>query len=174
MGRECVQLRLACSAGASPAEVRIRNLIAWIAVAEETKSLKPIDKATRGVVSESPGRNASEPIGGPVNNITPEAELSAIERRQHGTTKSDRCVVPLRRGSRGSTVTRTCRATGEAVLVPPRNRRSKVGHITGTPGKLAEDETVAAGSVVVMKRGNSRGTKGPCCTWFRRQNERQG
>ncbi len=164
IGRECVQLRLACSVGDSPTEVRIRNLVAWIAVAEETKSLKPIDKATRGVVSESPGRNASEPIGGPVKNTIPEAELSPVERRQHGTMKSDRCVVPLRRGSRGSTVTRTCRATGEAVLVPPRNRRSKVGRITGDPGKSAEDETVAAGSVVALKRGNSRGAKGPCCT----------
>jgi hypothetical protein len=82
--------------------------------------------------------------------------------------------VPLRRGSRGSTVTRTCRATGEAVLVPPRNRRSKVGRITGTTGKSTEDETVAAGSVLAMKRGNSRGAKGPCCTRFRRQYVRQG
>jgi len=170
----CVQRRLACSVGVSPTEERIRDLVAWIAPSEETKPVKPIDKAILGIVSESPGRNASEPIGGPVKNKTPEVEPTTVGRRQHGMTKSDRCVVSLRRGSRGSTVTRTCRATGEAVLVPPRNRRSKVGHITGTPGKLAEDETVAAGSVVVMKRGNSRGTKGPCCTWFRRQNERQG
>ncbi|HEY5214566.1 MAG TPA: hypothetical protein VIJ38_16245 [Acidobacteriaceae bacterium] len=32
-------------------------------------------------------------------------------------------------------VTRTCWATGETLLVPPRNRRSKVGHITGDTGK---------------------------------------
>jgi hypothetical protein len=63
-------------------------------------------------------------------------------------------------------VTRTCRATGEAVLVPPRNRRSKVGRITGSPGKSTEDETVAAGSVVAMKRSNARGAKGPCCAYF--------
>jgi len=30
----------------------------------ETESLKPIDKAIFGMVSESPGRNASERIGG--------------------------------------------------------------------------------------------------------------
>ncbi len=28
--------------------------------------MKPIDKAILGMVSESPGRNASEPTGGPV------------------------------------------------------------------------------------------------------------
>ena len=30
----------------------------------ETEYLKPIDKAIFGMVSESPGRNESEPIGG--------------------------------------------------------------------------------------------------------------
>jgi RNA-directed DNA polymerase len=59
-------------------------------------------------------------------------------------------------------VTRACRATGEALLVPVRNRRSKVGRITGQTGKSAEDERVAAGSVVAMKRGNAREAKGPC------------
>ena len=170
----CVQRRLTRSVGVSPTEERIRDLIAWIAPAKETKPVKPIDKAILGIVSESPGRNASEPIGGPVNKRTPEAEPSRVGRRQHDKTKSDRCVVSLRRGSRGSTVTRTCRATGEAVLVPPRNRRSKVGRITGDPGKSVEDETVAAGSVVAMKRRNFRGAKGPCCTRFRRRHERQG
>ena len=32
----------------------------------ETEGLKPIDKAILGMVSESPGRSASERIGGPV------------------------------------------------------------------------------------------------------------
>ena len=31
---------------------------------EETKRMKPTDKAILGMVSESPGRNESEPIGG--------------------------------------------------------------------------------------------------------------
>jgi hypothetical protein len=68
----------------------------------------------------------------------------------------------LRRGGSDSTVTRTCRATGEALLVPARNRRSRVGRITGETGKSAEDERVAAGSAVAMKRSNVRGAKGPC------------
>ena len=62
-GQQCVQRRLACSVGDSPTEVRIRNLVAWIAPVEETKPVKPIDKAILGIVSESPGRNASEPLG---------------------------------------------------------------------------------------------------------------
>src|SRR5271157_2383470 len=71
----------------------------------------------------------------------------------------------LRRGGSDSTVTRTCRATGEALLVPARNRRSRVGRITGETGKSAEDERVAAGSAVAMKRSNVRGAKGPCHLW---------
>ena len=68
----------------------------------------------------------------------------------------------LRRGGSDSTVARTCRATGEALLVPARNRRSRVGRITGETGKSAEGERVAAGSAVAMKRSNVRGAKGPC------------
>ena len=41
-----------------------RNPVAWVAFVEETKRMKPIDKAALGAVSESPGRNESEPIGG--------------------------------------------------------------------------------------------------------------
>jgi hypothetical protein len=41
----CVQLRLVCSAGVSPARVRIRGSVAWMAGMRETEYLKPIDKA---------------------------------------------------------------------------------------------------------------------------------
>jgi len=43
--RLCVQLRLVCSAGVSPARVRIRNPVVWMADMRETDYLKPIDKA---------------------------------------------------------------------------------------------------------------------------------
>jgi hypothetical protein len=36
----------------------------------------------------------------------------------------------LQRGGSDGTAARTRRATGEALLVPPRKRRSKTGHIT--------------------------------------------
>ena len=50
--------------GVSPTKVRVRSLVAWVASVEETKRMKPTDKAILGMVSESPGRNASEPTGG--------------------------------------------------------------------------------------------------------------
>jgi hypothetical protein len=50
--------------GDSPTKVRVRSLVVWIAGRKETEFLKPIDKAILGMVSESPGRNESEPTGG--------------------------------------------------------------------------------------------------------------
>ncbi|MBI4831119.1 MAG: hypothetical protein HY801_06105, partial [Candidatus Lindowbacteria bacterium] len=61
---QCVQQRLAFSVGVSPTGEKVRLPVAWIARVEETKLVKAIDKAIFGMVSESPGRNASEPIGG--------------------------------------------------------------------------------------------------------------
>jgi hypothetical protein len=86
--------------------------------------MKPTDKAILGMVSESPGRNASEPSGGLDKKMIPEAEPSPSGRRQH-----DRLwLTEMARHSggvvRGSTVTRVCQATGETVLVPSRNRWS--------------------------------------------------
>jgi len=49
--RLCVQRRLVCSAGVSPAGVKVRSPVAWIAGWRETKTLKPIDKATERVVA---------------------------------------------------------------------------------------------------------------------------
>ena len=80
-----------------------------------------------------------------------------VGRRLHGMAQADRCGMSLRRGGRGSTVTRACRATGEPVLAPPRNRWSKVARITGETGKTSQGETVAARPVVAEKRGNARG-----------------
>jgi RNA-directed DNA polymerase len=40
----------------------------------------------------------------------------------------------------------------------------QLGRITGSTGKSAEGETVADRPEVVLKRGNARGAKGPCCT----------
>src|SRR5271157_1233323 len=125
LGRQCVQQRLACSVGGSPTREGVRSPVAWVAAVEEMKQLKPTDKAIPGMVSESPGRNESEPTGGLDRNKNPEAEPSAFGRRQHGVSQPDRCETSLRRGGRGSTVTRACQATGEAVLVPPRNRWSR-------------------------------------------------
>jgi len=55
-----VQRRQVRLAGVSPAGARARRPVAWIAGWRETETLKPIDKAIGRMVSESPGRNASE------------------------------------------------------------------------------------------------------------------
>jgi len=60
-----------------------------------------------------------------------------------------------------SLVARACRATGETVLAPSRNRWSKLDRITG---KTTEGETVAARPVVAEKAGDARERRGPCCT----------
>ena len=84
--------------GVSPIGIRVRNPVTWVAFVEETKRMKPTDKAITRMASESPGRNASEPSGGLDKKIAPEAEPPASGRRQHGATQTDRCDVTLRRG----------------------------------------------------------------------------
>ena len=49
--RMCVQRRLACSAGVSPAGVKVRSPVVWIAGSRETKILKPIDKVFLGEIT---------------------------------------------------------------------------------------------------------------------------
>jgi len=65
--RWCVQQRLARSAGDSPAKVKARSPVAWMAGRRETNDLKPIDRVIVKDDCESPGRSASERIGGPEN-----------------------------------------------------------------------------------------------------------
>ena len=159
--RLCVQRKLACSAGERPAGARVRSPVVWIAGWRETKTLKPIDNVSLG---KATSHRAVTTVNAKVASkvLAPKAEPTTGGRRQHGEPKSDRCGSSLRRGGSDSTVARTSRATGEALLVPARNRRSKVGRITGKTGKSAEDERVAAGSAVARKRRNVRGAKGPC------------
>ena len=110
---------------------------------------------------ESSGCNASKRAGGLESvfrrsSPQPEGEGSMDGRKLVDT------ACPLRRGDSGGTMTRTDRATGEALLVPAGNRRSKVGPITGSTGKWVEDERVADGRVVALRRSNARGAKAPC------------
>src|SRR6516165_6589416 len=139
----CVQVRLACSAGDSPVGVEVR-------------ARQDLPRGDH----ESPGCIKRERIVAS-KKVAPRAEPTSEGRRQHEQPNTDRYGCSPRRGGSDGTVTRTCRATGEALLVPARNRRSKVARITGDTGKSAEDERVAAGSGVARKRSNVRGAKGP-------------
>ena len=67
--------------GVSPTGARVRSPVAWIARVEETKLVKPIDKAIFGMVSKSPGRNVSEPIGGPDNLINPGGRVFCLQTK---------------------------------------------------------------------------------------------
>ena len=99
----CVQRRLACSVGGqfSPTEVRVRSLVAWIARRKETEFLKPIDKATLGVVRESSGRNESKRIGG---LETVELQRPSPHYRDEGSM--DRCnLIDAARHSGGVVAT---------------------------------------------------------------------
>lgn len=49
--RLCVQRRRTRSAGVSPAKVRARSLVAWMAGRRETEFLKPIDSAILGMAA---------------------------------------------------------------------------------------------------------------------------
>jgi hypothetical protein len=73
---------LVCSVGNSPTGVKVRSPVAWIAGRKETESLKPIDKAILWMVSESPGRNAINPIMAS-KPMDPKAEPSLSGRRQN-------------------------------------------------------------------------------------------
>ena len=79
---------LACSVGDSPTGGKVRDPVAWVAFVEETKRMKPTDKAIHGMVSESSGRNVSETRSGLVK-INPKAETSMVGRRQHGMTQTN-------------------------------------------------------------------------------------
>src|SRR4051794_9005876 len=124
---------------------------------------KPLDNPTCGVGASCSGRNESErevapkvsSSGGRARNR--EGEGSMAHRNPVDTVGCSGGVVS------DGTTTRTHRATGETLLVPTRKGGSWVGRITGSTGKSADDERVAEGSVVALRRGNARGAKGPCC-----------
>ena len=113
--------------------------------------------------SEWPGRNVSERKGSLEKRFRRPSAYFTREGSRDRRSLAD-ATTPLRRGVSDGTAPRTRQATGETLLVPPRNRRSRVGRITGSPGKAADGERVADGPAEAMRRGNARGAKGPCCS----------
>src|SRR2546422_11659474 len=112
------------------------------------------------MVSESPGRNASEREMAPKD---PRPRRPSGRSVREGTTgRRSLADAADRSGGVGSdsTVTRTHRATGEALLVPPRNQRRQVDRITGPPGKSAGGERGGGGAAVGAKRGKARRSDG--------------
>jgi hypothetical protein len=78
-----------------------------------------------------------------------------------GSRKLAGTVISLQRGDNGGMVTRTHRATGEALTAPARNNWRKVSPITRDTGKWTEGGRVAEGPALAMKQGNACGAKRP-------------
>jgi hypothetical protein len=76
--RLCVQRRLACSAGDSPAGVIVRSPVAWMAGWRETKTLKPIDEAS---LREVASRQAVTKVNADVASKVRNPEGRACNRR---------------------------------------------------------------------------------------------
>lgn len=87
--RECVQRRLACSAGDRPAGAEIRSPVAWIADWRETDDLKPIDRPS---LREGASHRAVTKVNVHLasKGEVPKAEPPPGGRRQHGQPKPDR------------------------------------------------------------------------------------
>ena len=152
-----------CSAGDRPAGVRIGSPVAGGQAGGKPTALEPLDDPTRGVGASRSGRNASE------REVAPKVSSPGGRARNREGEGSTARRSPIDAAGRSGgvvsdgTTTRIHRATGEALLVPARKGGSWVGRITGSTGKSADDERVADGPVVAVKRGNARGAKGPCC-----------
>ncbi len=86
---------------------------------------------------ESSGHNESERTDGLVKLFRRPNPRVPGEGSMEGRNLID-TTYPLRRGGSDGTMTRTHRATGEALLAPARNRRRKVGPTGGSSGKGAE------------------------------------
>src|SRR5262249_25951736 len=163
-----------CSAGGRPAGVRIGSPVAGRAGRRATKGPEAPRPPHPWDERKFSGRNASErevapkvsSPGGRARNR--EGEGCMARRKPIDATGHSGGVVS------DGTRTRTHRATGETLLVPTRKGGSGVSRITGNTGKSVDDERVADGLVVALKRRNGRGVKEPCCSTFFRLHGRQG
>ena len=112
------------------------------------------------MVSESPGRNASEPVW-PRKDKTRRPSLPFS-----GEGSMERCMDFC-----GATLRLWKGQHGDKVMLsnwrnPPRpvaKSAEQGSRITGDTGKSVEGERDSAGSVVARKRSNVRGAKRPCC-----------
>jgi hypothetical protein len=58
---KCVQSKAGTFSGSQSHQGKSQSPVTWVAFVEETKRMKPTDKAIFRMVSKSPGRNGSEP-----------------------------------------------------------------------------------------------------------------
>ena len=157
---QCVQRRLVWSAGVSPVRAKVRSPVAK-AVPRETKVLKPTDKAISGMVSESPGRSASESGGSLDKNKIQRPSLlvkgeDSIRRKALTWTSSYFGGVIATAWWQGQ-----IEQLEKALLAPGRNALRKISPITSITGKWRGSERVTERCVRAGKRSNARGAKAP-------------
>ena len=162
--RLCVQERLVCSAGVSPAGVTIGSPVAGRAGRRETDGPEAPRQPHPRDEGELSGRNASE------REVAPKVS-SPGGRACNCEAKAARPVASRSRwrvAPAGWLATARRPGHIEQLEKPSSSRcetgGSWVGPITGSTGKWADDGRVTDGSVVARKRGNARGAKGPCCS----------
>ena len=112
--------------------------VAWVVSAEETKQMKPTDKAILGMVSKSPGRNGSEPIGG-LGKLKPRRSSPHLEGggRWLGADRLRRLADGRRRGNDHSMSHRLSRETNvqtESSRASGRSHTSQRRYLAGGLG----------------------------------------
>jgi len=93
---------------------------------------------------------------------TPEAEPRRLGEGSMDTRKLVETGMHSGGAGSDSTETRTCQATGEALLVPDEKSRKQGKPYNRRNGKWADDERVTDGFIVAKKAGNAAGAKEPC------------
>ena len=127
------------ASGASPRDRRaMRRHRSVDCSGGKPRTLKPIDNVSLG---KTTSHRAVTTVNAKVASKVRSPEGRVLNRRAKaawGSRKLTDAAPSLRRGGSDSTVTRTCRATGETLLVPARNRRSRVDRITGSTGNRSK------------------------------------
>lgn len=136
--------------------------------------MKPIDKAALGAVSESTGRNESERKGGPESG----SPGGRVRIRRTKAVHRDADWMTSLGALAGWERQHVDKDTPSNWRNPPGRAGKSVQQCRSynqvSPGKSIEDQRVAEGFVVAMKRGNARGAKEPYCWHFFQQHGRQG
>src|SRR5215831_2371976 len=129
----CVQRRQTCSVGGKSHRGKSQSPRSLDGRAEGDRSSEAHRRNHRKDGSEWLGRNVSERKGSLEKKVRRPSVYLWREGSRDRRSLADAAAL-LRRGVSDGTARRTRQATGEALLVPLRNRRSKVGRITGVPG----------------------------------------
>jgi hypothetical protein len=107
--------------GDRPTRIKARNLVAVDSREEGNQVSGAYRQSHARVMSELPGRNESERIGGLENKEVWKPSLQLEGEGNMSKWKLADTLVSFQRGDSDSMVTRTYQETGEALLVPRRN-----------------------------------------------------